>query len=842
MNEGAQNGTTPDLPAASASTHPERIGPYKILQVLGEGGMGIVYEAEQTVPMTRRVALKVIKLGMDTKQVVARFEAERQALAVMDHPSIATVYDAGVTEAGRPYFAMERVRGVPITEYCDTARLSTRERLALFVALCEAIQHAHQKGVIHRDLKPSNILVTEKDGKPTPKVIDFGIAKAIDRRLSTQTLVTELGQAMGTPAYMSPEQAEMSGLDVDTRTDVYSLGVILYELLVGHVPVDPATIGLPGFVAQLILREAEPPTPSTRLSSMGERVQLVAKQRDTDPGTLRRQLRHDLDWIAMKALEKERNRRYETPGELAADIERFLHGEPVLARGPSVAYRAAKFVGRHKVGVGFVMTLLLTLAAAVVGMTLSRNRALAAEEQAKTEAAKATAINGFLQRMLASPNPWVGGRDVRVADVLDQSVKSIEGAFAGQPVVEAAVRLTVGRTYRGLGLYDAAETQLNRALAVQRTTLTIGDPQIAEALNELGVLSMEQGKYGAADSLLRKALEIRRGAFGAASLPVAETMNNLAAVSGYRADYGTADSLYRQVLEIQRSSLGDRDPEVARTENNLGTLLRSQGRAAEAESLFRSALAAYRAAQGEELDAASVMDNLAQALNDLGRYDEAERLYRESLATRRKSLGDEHPDVARGMNNLGVFLWRTRRYGEAESLIRDALAMNQRTLGSHPDVAANLNNLGLVLRDERRYSDAAALFRQAAEMDGRIFGEDHPEVAGDLNNLGATLTAAGRYREAESTFRESLAIQRKHFGDDAWQTATVESLLGDCLIKAGRYAEAEPLVVRSYEVIKTQFGPAHGRTKAALSRVVAVYEGLGNHAKAAEYRALLTPL
>src|SRR5918911_1521336 len=300
---------------------PDRIGAYRILQVLGEGGMAVVYEAEQTEPVRRRVALNVMKLGMDTKEVIARFEAERQALAVMTHQSIAKVLDAGASEGGRPYFVMELVQGVPITDYCDGRQLSVRERLELFIPVCQAVQHAHQKGVIHRDLKPSNVLVTEVDGKPLPKVIDFGIAKATGQHLTEKTLVTAYGQAMGTPGYMSPEQAEMSGLDIDTRADIYSLGVMLYELLVGRLPEDPLELGLQGFMARLAMRETDPPTPSTKLHSLKREQKALATLRHTDPGSLERTLRGDLDRIVMKAIDKDRNQRYETANGLALDLE-----------------------------------------------------------------------------------------------------------------------------------------------------------------------------------------------------------------------------------------------------------------------------------------------------------------------------------------------------------------------------------------------------------------------------------------------------------------------------------------------------------------------------------------
>ncbi len=379
------------------------IGPYKLLQAIGEGGFGIVYMAEQEQPVRRRVALKIIKLGMDTKQVIARFEAERQALAMMDHPNIAKVFDAGATETGRPYFVMELVKGVPITEYCDANRLSTRERLQLFVEVCQAVQHAHQKGIIHRDLKPSNVLVTLHDGRPVPKVIDFGVAKATAHRLTEKTLFTEYGQLIGTPAYMSPEQAEMSGLDIDTRSDIYSLGVLLYELLTGTTPFEAKPLRSAGYLEVLrILREDEPPTPSSRLRTLGDALTEVAKQRNAEPGALTKLVRGDLDWIVMKALEKDRTRRYASASEFAADIGRHFHDEPIAARPPSTAYRLRKFVKKHKgpVAAAAGVALAIVLGASIATWQAVRARAEAHRAQANAILASATGTEDPLLKAL----------------------------------------------------------------------------------------------------------------------------------------------------------------------------------------------------------------------------------------------------------------------------------------------------------------------------------------------------------------------------------------------------------------------------------------------------------
>ena len=397
------NSRLPD-PDVSGDDHPSQIGPYRILDTLGEGGMSVVYLAEQSEPVKRRVALKILKAGMDSKQVVARFESERQALAVLDHPNVAKIFDGGIAESGRPYFVMEQVKGVPITEYCDDHRLDNEERLKVFITVCSAVQHAHLKGLIHRDLKPSNILVGVVDGKPQPKIIDFGIAKATTTTLTEATLHTRVGQIIGTPQYMSPEQANLTGLDIDTRTDIYSLGVVLYELLVGIVPLDLRAIG--DQAMQVALREKDPPRPSTRITDLGDTREEVAKVRGTDPDRLQQQLKGDLDWIVMRAIEKDRTRRYETVNSLAMDCRRFLRHEPVLARPPSTAYYMQRFVRRNRLAVAAGTIAILAVIAGATAATLGYVRATEAEQIARQESATSKKVVEFLVGLFQVSNPW----------------------------------------------------------------------------------------------------------------------------------------------------------------------------------------------------------------------------------------------------------------------------------------------------------------------------------------------------------------------------------------------------------------------------------------------------
>jgi non-specific serine/threonine protein kinase/serine/threonine-protein kinase len=467
---------------------PQRIGDYRILQKLGEGGMGEVFEAEQERPVRRKVALKLIKWGMNTKQVVARFESERQALAMMDHPNIARVYDGGATEQGRPYFAMEFVRGEPITQYCDRHLLNTRERLKLFMQVCEGVQHAHQKGIIHRDLKPSNVLVAIQENKPVPKIIDFGVAKATEQRLTEKTVFTQMGVLIGTPEYMSPEQAEMTVLDIDTRTDVYSLGVMLYELMTGVLPFDPKELRSSGFdEIRRKIREEEPSKPSARISTLPD----VAKKRKIELPTLRRELKGDLDWITLRAMEKDRTRRYGSPNELAADVDRYLTDQPVLATPPSAVYRTRKFVRRHKVGVLAGAVVVLALLAGIAGTTIGLVRATRAEAEAKREAAAAKQVSDFLVDLFNVSNPSEArGSTITAREILDRGAERIEEELKDQPLVQAQMMHTMGKVYRSLGIYDEADSMLERAVDLRWSGAPAG-VELADSSHLAGVVAVD---------------------------------------------------------------------------------------------------------------------------------------------------------------------------------------------------------------------------------------------------------------------------------------------------------------------------------------------------------------
>ncbi|HEX3798437.1 MAG TPA: serine/threonine-protein kinase [Verrucomicrobiae bacterium] len=588
----------------------ERIGRYKLLEQLGEGGCGIVFLAEQEEPVRRHVALKIIKLGMDTQQVIARFEAERQVLALLDHPNIAKVLDAGATETGRPFFVMELVRGVRITEYCDRQKLATRERLELFVQVCHAVQHAHQKGIVHRDLKPSNILVAESEGAPVPKIIDFGIAKSTEQRLAGQTFFTAFQQFIGTPAYMSPEQAGL--MDIDTRSDIYSLGVLLYELLTGLAPFDAATLHQCALEEMLrFIRETEPPRPSTRVTSLSApELNTVANCRRIEPGRLPRLLQGDLDLIVMKCLEKDRDRRYETVSGLGADLLHHLNDEPVTARAPGNAYRFQKWAQRHRTAFIAGSAILLSL---LIGFGVStfyffkereaRHRAVAAEAvehdlrveaeklraAALAEAAKSREVAQFLETMLHGVAPSVAhGQDTTMLrEILSQTTNRIARDLKSEPDVEAEVRYVLAEAYRDLHDYPAMAAMDRRALELLRPQPGIESREIARALAQLASAQLHLRDFPAAEATAREALALQRKLLGSQNPAVAATLGTLAFTLANQHRFSEAETADREALAITRKLPNISPIELAARIENLANDIAAQNRDPEAAQLFK---------------------------------------------------------------------------------------------------------------------------------------------------------------------------------------------------------------------------------------------------------------
>jgi serine/threonine protein kinase/tetratricopeptide (TPR) repeat protein len=868
----------PSSPAGQGSpTRPslggeaDRIGPYRIIREIGRGGMGAVYLAEQEVPIRRQVALKVIKPGMDSELVIARFEAERQALALMQHPNIARILDTGTTDAGRPYFVMELVAGIPITEYCDEARLDPRERLELFIPVCQAVQHAHQKGIIHRDIKPSNVLVTVVDDRPVPRVIDFGVAKALDQRLTERTLYTQQGAIVGTPEYMSPEQAGVGDVDVDTRSDIYSLGVLLYELLTGTTPLGRAKVRELGLGEVLRrIQEEEPPRPSTRLSGPETDLSAIAASRGVEPARLTRLVRGELDWIVMKALEKDRSRRYETAGGLARDLRRHLDGDPVEAGPPSAAYRLRKLARRHRAALATVgaFALVLVVASGVSTYLAIRARqaeraalkaegqALASltkarEEEAKARraASEARAVLGFFQdKVLAAGRPEGQegglGKDTTIRAAIDAAEPGIAGGFAAQPTVEASIRRTIGQGYRFLGNTPGAVRQLERARMLQVAALGPDHTETLETSSNLADAYREAGRAEDAIPLHEQTLAFRRTRLGPDHPETLVSMNNLADAYRQAGRLDDAIRMFRESLALLRVKLGSDHPDTLICIDNLGGALWESGRLAEAVPLYQEAFRGFEARLGpDHPDTLVCMDSLGSASRDLGRFDDAISLLQRALSRRRAKLDADHPATLVTMNNLGGAYRAAGRVADAIAILEPALAMQGRKIGrDHPHTLVTASNLASAYQDAGRLDEALSLHRQTLEFRRAKLGADHPHTLLSLNNLAGACLEAKRWAEAEELLRACLGARQKRDPDDWWRFHTM-SQLGWALVGQEKHAEAEPLLIGGYEGLKDREAripaPARRNLAAAAGRIVPFYEAWGRADRAVKWRARL---
>jgi non-specific serine/threonine protein kinase/serine/threonine-protein kinase len=679
------------------------------------------------------VALKVIKAGMDTAQVVSRFEAERQALALMDHPAIATVYDGGSTPEGRPYFAMEYVKGEPITNYCDRQRLTTQARLELFMQVCEGVQHAHQKGIIHRDLKPSNVLVTIQDDHPVPKIIDFGVAKATAQHLTERTLYTELGVMIGTPEYMSPEQAEMGGLDIDTRTDIYALGVILYELLTGVLPFERKELREAGFAEiQRTIREKEPPKPSTRITQLGQASTDAAAKRHTEPRRLVSELRGDLDWVTMKALEKDRTRRYQTANALAADVRHHLSHEPVSAGPPSTVYRARKFVRRHRFGVAATATLALLLVAfgitmAVQAQRIARERDRANQEAARAnqeaaranrEAAAAKQVSDFLTGLFKATDPAEAKGDALTArEIVDRGVRRIDAELGGQPELQVRLLLTISGVYTELGLYETSLNLDRRCLDLARHVLGDAHRETARAVGALGTTLLHLGRLSEAEPYLREVLVKREHLFGTSARETLWVRNNLAAVLFRQGKFAEAEQVFEQLVELRRQVLGLDDPDTLSALGNLAATQHVLGKWPEADQNYRTALEGTRRSKSE-IDPSTllIVHNLGELMILQRRFDDADRFLREALDGRRKVLPHDHPEVATTLSYYGALRNAQGRFSEAEGMLRESLAIYRAGEGKDSaDIALAESRLGEALTGRHRHAEAEGLVLRGCE-------------------------------------------------------------------------------------------------------------------------------
>jgi serine/threonine protein kinase/tetratricopeptide (TPR) repeat protein len=806
---------------------------YKIRQEIGEGGMGTVYLAEQLRPVRRQVALKLIKRGMDSRNVLARFESERQTLVLMKHPHIARVLDAGTTADGRPFFVMELVKGIPITAYCDAHRLDLPARLALFRQVCSAVQHAHQKGIIHRDLKPSNILVESHDDKPVPKVIDFGLAKATSgMRLSEQSLFTAFGSVAGTPLYMAPEQARFNALDIDTRADIYALGAILYELLTGTTPIARESIQRAAIDEMLrVVRDVEPPAPSSRISTSAALPSLAAN-RQVEPARLSRLVRGDLDWIVMKALSKERERRYASAVGLADDIERHLDHEPVSAGPPTAAYRLRKFVRRNRVQVTAAAVVLLALVLGVVGTTLglfeARRQERIADDQRRIAddqrriaddqrriaddqrqhvekgLAQVTKMNDILGSIFKDLNPQNAAKDGKplaavLGERLERATAEIEGEATGDPLAVARMQMTLGSSQRGLGYPDRAIALLTKARATFAAGLGPDHPDTLTSMNDLAISYRGAGQND------------------------------------------RAMKLFEETLALRRAKLGPDHPDTLTSMNSLANSYREAGQTDRAMKLREETLALRRAKlRPDHPDTLGSLEYLAQCLANSGKLDRAGAILDEVIASRRKTQGDGHPNTFQSRLARADLDVARGRLDTAEAVDRVILEECRKRLG--PDDKLTIG-AGLALarvRAARGDRDSAASLYRAALESARKKPTDRETLALALTESGRSRLGAGDWPEAEALLREALAI-REVEKPQHWRTAELRSLLGGALLGQKRNAEAAPQLRSGYEGMARSAAAIprvdRPRLAEALDRLIAAGEAAGTKAELAAWKA-----
>jgi tetratricopeptide (TPR) repeat protein len=831
------------------------IGPYRLVDVLGEGGMGVVYHAEQTTPIRRDVALKLVPFGLDTARVLSRFEAERQSLALMNHPYIAQALEAGAGEDGRPYFVMELVRGEPVTDYCAREKPPLAARLKLFLQICEAIQHAHQRGIIHRDLKPSNVLLTRQGAELVPKIIDFGIAKAIEAQAPSPYL-TQTGHVLGTPEYMSPEQAGVIDAGLDTRTDVYSLGVMLYELISGRRPYELKK----RTAIELERALRTPPPPPSRMA-------IEAGARPSHGQAIR-----DLDAVTLMAIERTPDERYSSVEQLADDVRRVIEHRPVRARPQTRAYRAQKFVRRHAAAVATAALLLAITAVGIAGVVMQRNRAIASEARAvaeaaraKEEGAKASEVARFLTNLFRESDPArARGASVTARELLERGATRLSTDLSSQDALRATLMDTIGVVYRALGMigeaeritsesltirrralgpehrdiaasldnlgqisrertrYEQSERYHREALAMRRQVLQPGDPDVAQSLSNLALALRERGKYDEAKPLVLEALEIRRAALGPEHSDTLASMNVLGDIedsSGRRAE---AERWYRQVLETRRRVLPPNDPKLAISLNNVAGVTSRTGRLAEAEAMHREALAIrLKIFDPDHADVTTSQLNLAGVLQDQGRLDDAEVLYRTALAADRRKNGNQHMDVAIDLNNLASLLEERGKLTEAGRMYDESLAIRLALQGEkHPSIPNVLNNIGRLQLVQGALADAERSLRRAIELRTALGLEKHPRTGDSMVWLGRVFLARGRLADAEQHYATAVAIHRAASPSGSPGLASALVAQGHVMVRQRHPAEAESLLREALDFRRKNLPAGHrgiGDAEAALA-------------------------
>ncbi|MBM3450720.1 MAG: serine/threonine protein kinase [Armatimonadetes bacterium] len=761
--------TAPSAPDDVIGT---RVGPYEVKSVIGSGGMGVVYlagRADREFEM--QAAIKIVKRGMDSDEILRRFRDERQTLARLEHPNIAKLLDGGSTESGQPYLVMEYVRGTRVDRFCDEAKWTIAERLRLFRVICEAVQHAHQQLVIHRDLKPDNILVTEEG---MPKLIDFGIARVLAIDSTAAPEVTRLVDRRMTLAYASPEQVR--GEPMSTSSDIYSLGVILYELLTGQKPYRQPLLTV--FAYEKAIGEG----PVRPRDAVVDR-------------TLRRQLQGDLDTILLKAIDPDPARRYASAQQLADDIDRHLQGLPVIAQSPTFRYRAAKFVRRHRAGVSAAAIVLLALAGGVAGILWQARVARAERDRAQAQARRAQQISDFMVGVFRSADPEEQGRNVTVAAALDSAVERAESTLANQPDELATIRATIGSVYLQLGQIEKSVALLERAIALRRERSPNSDELFA-------------------------------------------TMTQLGGAYQNRGDLPRAEALYREAVGLARGLHGPEHLAVAQSTRSLGSVLYERGQLKEAEAVDRDTLALLRRLPNvDQGELAQSLNNLAVVLGTSGKWSEAVPLQREALEIITKQRSPKHPEVASAMSSLASALSASGQSAEAEAMFQKTIALREEALGpDHPSTAFSRYNYASMLVEEQRWAPAIPQIKTVLALRGRVLPDGHPIVAAVLVLKGRAEMAAGDLAAAENDFRESVKLRASALPQGHWLRASAEGYLGECLTRARRFTEAQPLLIESHRVMQKAVGDSDERTRAARERLATLYDSWGRPEEAAKFR------
>ncbi len=838
-------------PAAATPSIPSMIGPYEVERRLGEGGFGTVYLARQRGAIERLVAIKLIRAGMDSRAMLSRFEQERRALAIMDHPGIARVFDAGTSDDGRPYVVMEHVEGLPITDYCERHKLSITERLELFIGVCHAVQHAHHKGVIHRDLKPANVLVAMESGRPMPKVIDFGIAKALDPTDDVRSVVTMEGQLVGTPQYMSPEQASLDA-DIDTRSDVYSLGVLLYEMLTSVTPLEMTGV-TPAHIGELhrLIREVDPQRPSTRVGQLGGGLATIAERRGVHAWRLGKDLRGDLDWIVMCAIEKDRARRYPTPNAFADDIQRHLRADAVQAGPPSRVYRLSRMVRRHRTSLTIASVIAIALVATAVFSLIfaaeadhARAQAVEARGQAEQELERAEEATRFAKSMLAGVDPAVArGADTALfKSILDNAAARIESEVE-HPIVEAEMRLLVGTALMSLNEDDDALRQFEQAVARGAVALGPDHPRVLDAQGNMVKVLAKQSKYQEALAISRRLAVRYEEAFGAEDPSTLSIRSDLATLLSRLGEWDEAGRELEAVYEARSRVKGVTDRSTLTTLGNLASLRVKSGQRDEARALFAELLERQLEIWDEDHPLVlTTKGNLAFLLNEVGEYEQAEPIARDVLTRRERVLGPAHQSTLLAMSNLASLLKATDRPDEAAALYQDGLARARAGLGeSHEVTFTFMANLGDLHRRAGRFDEALELQMALRERLAGASGLGGPKASLFTLALANTLLDMERFQDAEETAREAMRLAEAAYPPDNWRHASFRATIGKALMGQSRYADAAPFLTRAHEVFTRDFGLDSVRAIDAAQSLERLFEAAGDSETAAVWAARANP-